>query len=297
MKTLRIAIGVFVSFWSICAAAQYGTPETLKAELPPSGDLVFSNEAKTLGTFTDLANGLFSPTNKDANKLPALVIFHTCGGISKHIRYWAEEALKEGYVVLVPDAMRGLANDCGSPPKILNARFIKDALDAVAYLGTLSYVDDQRISILGFSKGGLVATWIASSSVVSALRPGTKPIASAISVYGFCGLAPTKGRPQGAVILQPDTDRPLLLLMGGKDNEAPAASCLDRLPRMVESGAPVQWHIYPDATHAWDSVDKDGYSKVASTTGERITYHYDSVVTADSRKRVFDFLALRKGEK
>lgn len=285
-------VGVFVSaiLMTGFASAQYGTPETLKAELTQKDDLTFSSEPKELGTFTNIANGLFAPPRKEGEKLPALVIFHTCGGISQHIRYWTEEALKERYVVLVPDGMRGLKHDCSSPPQISNARFVKDALDAVAHLAALPYVDAKRISILGFSKGAFVATWLASSNIANALRPGTPAIASSVSVYGFCGLGPTRGRPQGVVILQPDTDRPLLMLMGGKDNETPPGSCLERLPKLKESGAPVQWHLYPDATHAWDSPDKDGFSKIAYNN-ERVIYKYDPATTADTRQRVFDFLS------
>ncbi|GJQ55326.1 MAG: hypothetical protein HKUEN07_18950 [Rhodocyclaceae bacterium] len=276
------------------ALAQYGSPETLKVELKPGDDLSFPAEAAAPGTFANLSNALLAPGGKGSAKLPALVVFHTCGGVKEHIRYWAEEALKEGYVVLVPDAMRGLKHDCGSPPRIANARLIKDALDAVAHLATLPYVDARRISILGFSKGALVATWAASSSVANALRPGVPPIASAVSVYGFCALAPTRNRPQGVQILQPDTDRPLLMLMGGKDNETPPASCLERLPRLKEAGAPVEWHLYPDATHGWDQSELHGFSKTAYN-GERVTYLFDKAVTEDTRKRIFDFLARRAG--
>lgn len=291
MRFMHYLIGISSILLSGFAFAQYGTPETLKAELNQGDDLSFSNDAKEgLGVFTNISNGLFAPSRKEGEKLPALIIFHTCGGISQHIRYWTEEALKEGYVVLVPDAMRGLKSDCGSPPKIPNARFIKDALDGVAHLAALPYVDAKRISVVGFSKGALIATWLASSSVANTLRPGTPPIASTISVYGFCGLEPTRGRPQGVAILQPDTDRPHLMLMGGKDNETPPASCLERLPKLKESGAPVQWHLYPEATHAWDSSDKDGFSKIAYNN-ERVTYKYDKAITEDTRKRVFYFLS------
>lgn len=290
MKAMHVGVFVSTVLLTGITFAQYGTPETLKAELIQGGDLAFSSEPKELGTFTNIANGLFAPPMKEGEKLPALIVFHTCGGIGQHIRYWAEEALKERYVVLVPDGMRGLRNDCGSPPQIPNARLIKDAQDAVAHLAALPHVDAKRISILGFSKGALVATWIASSNVANALRPGTPAIASAVSVYGFCGLGPTRGRPQGAVILQPDTDRPLLMLMGGKDTETPPESCLEILPKLKESGAPVQWHLYPDATHAWDAPEKDGFSKIANNN-ERVTYKYDSAITEDTRQRVFDFLS------
>ncbi len=296
IRIIQCVLGIMTIPMGGIAFAQYGTPETLKAELGQGDDLSFSGDAKELGVFTDLSNGLFAPSRKEGEKLPALVVFHTCGGIRQHLRYWTEEALKQGYVVLVPDGMRGLQIDCGSPPRISNARLIKDALDAVAHLATLPYVDAKRISVLGLSKGALVTTWLASSSVANAVRPGTPPIASAIALYGFCALAPTRGRPQGVTILQPDTDRPLLMLMGGKDNETPPASCLERLPKLKESGAPVEWHLYPEATHGWDQAENHGFTKIAYNN-ERVTYLYDKAITEDSRKRVFDFLSRRGSRK
>jgi dienelactone hydrolase len=296
MNLVRYILGILAILLSGFAFAQYGSPESLKAEMNQGDDLAFAKEARELGSFTDLSNAVFAPPKKIDDKLPALVILHTCGGISQHTRLWAEEALKRGYVVLTLDGMRGLKSDCGSPSKISNGRLIKDALDAVAHLAALPYVDSQRISVIGFSKGALIATWLGSSSVANTLRPGTPPIASAVSAYAFCALAPSRGRPQGITILQPDTDRPLLVLMGGKDNETPPASCLELLPKLKERGAPVQWHLYPEATHAWDSPDKDGFSKV-DFKNDRVTYKYDHATTEDSMKRVFDFLPRRANNK
>lgn len=270
--------------------AQYGLPETLKAELANTEGVTFSHEARSLTDNSSLANGLFVPPNHEGKKLPALIVFHTCAGIKEHIRYWSKEAIKEGFVVLVPDSMRGLRTDCGSPPNVPNGRWVKDALDAAAHLATLPYVDQKRISIVGFSKGAFVSTWIASSGVAKALRPDAPSIASAVAFYGFCGIGPTRARPKGAVILQSDTDRPLLMLFGGKDNETPPTSCLEALPGLKANGAPVEWHLYPEATHCWDCAESHGFTK-AAWNGETISYRYDAGITADSRRRLFEFLS------
>lgn len=289
MSFARNLIGIALAGMALVVQAQYGTAESLKAELKDGGDLVYATKPDPLGEVSALGNRLFAPTLKTGERLPALIVFHTCGGISEHIRVMTDAALQAGYVVLVPDAMRGLRADCGSPPQIPNARMVKDGLDAVGHLAALPYVDPERISIVGFSKGAFIATWMASPSVAQALRPGTPPVAAAIAVYGFCGLPPTRSRPQGARILQMDTQRPLLMLLGGKDLETPPASCLEMLPKLREAGAPVQWHLYPENTHCWDCAEKDGFSKVAYN-GERVTYTYDKASTADMRRRIFEFL-------
>lgn len=290
MQLDKILLAFWITTFHAITLAQYGSPESLKAEMAQGNDLVFAKEAKPLTDSSNLSNAIFSPAIKTDAKSPALVVLHTCGGISQHIRMWADAGTKRGYTVLTVDAMRGMANDCGSPSKLSNGRLVKDALDAVAHLASLPSVDSQRISVIGFSKGAMMASWLASSNVANTLRPGTPLVAASVSAYAFCAFAPTRGRPQGITIVQPDTDRPLLVLMGGKDNETPPASCLELLPKLQAAGRPVQWHLYPDATHAWDSADKDGVSKI-DFKGDRITYKYDAVVTEDSVKRVFDFLA------
>lgn len=299
MHALRYVVGIVSMAATGLVFAQYGSPESLKAEMNQGDDLVFAKVAADLDANPPLSNAVFAPPRTaDAKdeKLPALVILHTCGGISEHIRLWAQEAVKRGYVALTLDGMRGLKSDCGSPTKISNGRLTKDMLDAVAHLATLPYVDSQRISVIGFSKGAMMANWLGSSLVANTLRPGTPVIASSVSAYGFCAFAPSRGRPQGITIVQPDTDRPLLVLMGGKDNETPPASCLELLPKLKEKGAPVQWQLYPEATHAWDSPEKDGFSKI-DFKNDRITYKYDKAATEDSMNRAFDFFTLNSAKK
>lgn len=55
------------------------------------------------------------------------------------------------------------------------------------------------------------------------------------------------------------------------------------------AGAPVKWHVYPEATHCWDCVSLDGNSKV-DFRGNRVVYRYDKDITADSARRMFEFL-------
>jgi dienelactone hydrolase len=77
-------------------------------------------------------------------------------------------------------------------------------------------------------------------------------------------------------LLREDVDRPLLVLMGDADKEAPPADCLPTLHILKERGAPVEWYVYPGATHAWDR-----YSKEA---------------TEDSGRRIFDFMERHLGK-
>lgn len=160
MQLKHVASALLVISLHALARAQYGSPESLKAEMIQGNDLVCEKEAKPLTDGVILSNAVFSPAVKADGKSPALVVLHTCGGISQHILMWADAAVKRDYTVLTVDAMRGKSSDCGSPSKLSNGRLVKDALDAVAHLASLPGVDSQRISVIGVFKrrhDGIVA--------------------------------------------------------------------------------------------------------------------------------------------
>ena len=80
------------------------------------------------------------------------------------------------------------------------------------------------------------------------------------------------------------------MLMGEKDNELSPQSCLRELPLRKAAGAPVQWHVYPDTTHAWDKAEQDGFRKPSPINGETVLYRYNREATEDAMIRVFEFL-------
>ena len=87
-------------------------------------------------------------------------------------------------------------------------------------------------------------------------------------------------RPPGAAsydIMRTDIDRPLMVLMGGEDTETPPKDCQDKLGPLQAAGAPVEMHLYPAATHCWDCVSLDGFTKTDGR-GNRVLYRYDAAV-------------------
>jgi len=97
--------------------------------------------------------------------------------------------------------------------------------------------------------------------------------AATVANYGSCAFK------QYQLVLS-DTDRPLLMLMGGRDAEVPASACFPLLEQMKAAGKPVEWHLYPQATHAWD---KPGLPARG--------YVYDAQVTQDATARMVAFFA------
>lgn len=274
----------------LALSAEAQMAQRLKAQSSQQADLAFATEAGELGTFSSLHDGFFKPAGP--GPFPAVVLLHSCGGIRGEMKAWAEAALKAGYAVLVPDSMRGAKNNCYPPLAVSNGRRAKDALDAVTHLTKLPFIDPKRIYAVGFSQGTFIVEMISGRSIAAALGDAQAPrYAATAGLYGGCGWNAAPPRlPDRVEFLQRDGDRPLLLLMGEEDNETPSDVCLDMLPKVKESGVPVEWHIYPKATHCWDCSTLHNFSKT-DFKGDRIVYRYDSAITEDSMKRTFAFFA------
>jgi dienelactone hydrolase len=265
---------VFVISLIIGAASVGARAQTVE------GDLTFPTEARTLSFFTPLSLALFKPEGE--GPFPAVVIFHSCGGLRSEIHDWVKASLAQGYVALVIDALepRGVQINCYPPLKVSWSRLTKDAFDALEHLRKLSFVDSKRIGLIGFSQGAMVG-FRASSAEVAKGYPAGDRFAAVASLYGGC-----------PGFLRYDTDRPLLALMGELDNETPPSACVPILDGLKSVGAPVEWHIYPGTTHCWDCRSLHNLSK-RDWRGTSVVYYYDRVVTEDSVKRVFTFFDVR----
>jgi dipeptidyl aminopeptidase/acylaminoacyl peptidase len=105
-------------------------------------------------------------SNKDTHHYPAVLLLHGLGG-SRHeinglfIRLAAELALN-GFVVLRFD-FRGQAETGGDPLRLTLDSQIEDAAEAFEFLKEQRYIDGKRISVAGFSFGGLTAACFAAT--------------------------------------------------------------------------------------------------------------------------------------
>jgi dienelactone hydrolase len=287
---------VALALWLLgagCAWAQMSA-ERLAVASQGARDLEFPSSPSDFPSSGAPAMALYKPEGK--GPFPALVLVHQCAGLSTGTRQnasmlaWAKEAVARGYVALLIDSLgpRGVAMVCYGPKGGVNfARGVKDALQAAEHLRRFDFVDPERVAIAGFSWGAMVALLASSRLWSDALAPG-KRFAAAVSFYPGCfTIRPPFGAPYE--IVNADLERPVLVLMGEKDNETPAGECVAKLERAKNGGAPVQWHVYPEATHCWDCTSLDGFSKI-DFRGNRVVYRSDPDVTRDSARRMFEFL-------
>lgn len=274
----------------LAAPAQSQSP----AASGQAGNLRFPPQPSVISAADRPQMALFKP--EGAGPFPALVLLHQCGGLgnarwqNESMQGWAKEAVARGYAVLLVDSLgpRGVESVCFGPKGgVIFSRGVKDALQAAEHLQKFDFVDKKRIALAGFSWGAMVSVLASSARWSGNALPGVR-FAAAVAFYPGCfNIRPPSVAPYE--IVQPDIDRPLLVMMGQLDTETPAAECVAKLGEARAAGAPIEWHVYPQATHCWDCRNLDGHSKT-DVRGNRVTYRYSMEDTADSRQKMFQFL-------
>lgn len=233
--------------------------------------------------------GIYKPAGD--GPFPALVILPACGGVRAEIADWAAKAIEHGYVAFVVDPV----TQRGPPVCVPNApanhyRGTKDAFQALAHLRRFTFVDPARTGVLGFSWGAMVGL-LASSQTFAELFSPTQRFAATVGFYPLCHVEPMQGRP-AVDFVRPDHDRPALMLLADQDLEAPAEDCVALLKKAAAAGQPVEWHVYPGATHCWDCSSMNNFTKT-DFRGVRVVYRYHQDLTAAAEKRAFDYLDSR----
>lgn len=141
---------------------------------------------RTPVTFTshdiDIAGVLYLPDDFDGRVLSGVVVAHPAGGVKEQTagRY-AEELSKKGFATLTFDAARQGAS--GGQPRGLEDPFqrAEDIRSAFTYLATRSFVDENRVGILGVCAGGSYVSYTAQTdrrmravATVSAVDPAAE---------------------------------------------------------------------------------------------------------------------------
>jgi dienelactone hydrolase len=199
------------------------------------------------GRTVQLAAQLFRPAGTGA--VPAVAIFHGCGGPGQNTARMAGLLMSWGYVALVVDSFsaRGMKDVCGKNwPTQADAETRAHDIDAaLAWLGKQSFVDPRRLVFMGYSYGGGVAMLRALSPRLDDRSPA--PARAAILLYPDCALADALG-PKLAV------RQPTLFAMGALDDWTPVSQCQAVIDRVVQGRDLVEKRIYDGAHHSFDAL-------------------------------------------
>jgi dienelactone hydrolase len=235
-------------------------------------DRLARERGETLRVTADAIDGYLSKPEGNG-PFAAIVYLHGCAGLSENVRKnIARLTTGWGYVSLAVDsfAPRGIKDQCTH----LAPYRLGDALAALSYLSRLSFVDSQRIAVVGSSQGAQVALKLASTYEKTFDLSHDLKFIAAVAYYPPCGT------------ITEDLMLPALILIGERDDWTPARDCELWTTWQLNRGAPAKLVVYPGAYHAFDvSALADGMERFGHWL------KYDASATAASVQEMQSFLA------
>jgi len=223
---------------------------------------------------------------------PAVVILHDCSGLGPSSSgapgRWAKALVALGYVVAMPDsfATRGYPQGVctvqsgarGALGDVSPRRRVDDALEALAKLRTLPFVDAKRVGVMGGSHGG--------TTTLAVLGSGFPGFSAGVALYPRCSTASQDYA----------SSAPLLILIGELDDWTPAKDCA----RLASER--VRLKLYPGAHHSFDSNRPERYVAArinpSAASGRGATTGGNAEAWRDAVEQVTAFFALYlKGER
>jgi dienelactone hydrolase len=219
------------------------------------------------GPAVTLRGGIVKP--EGVGPFPAVVLLHGCNGVIANYQTWARRLASWGYVALIVDSFgpRGIQDVCGGGNAVPYATRIEDAKAAAAYLRGQSFVQGDRIGVIGFSHGGTTAVRLVQTPDAATV------FKAAVAFYPGCKEA--SGRPS----------LPALVLGGDSDDWTPVQPC-QSWEQAVSDAKLLKVTSYP-AHHGFDDrAAMQGYMWKGHW------FQYDSRAAADSYERTKAFFDL-----
>jgi dienelactone hydrolase len=204
---------------------------------------------------TPLEAVLYKP--QGPGPFPAIVALHGCAGmyrkggkLSPRDLSWGKRLSEKGYVVIYPDSFTTRKIDEICTKKNMAKMWTKirplDAYGALQWLQSQSYVQKERIALMGWSNGG--------STLLSALDQNSDAppenlehdFKTAIAFYPGCKTANRDPQWHNRI--------PVEILMGELDNWVSPPAC-QNLVQHSNQKPKLAMTLYPDSYHDFDNPD------------------------------------------
>jgi dienelactone hydrolase len=225
---------------------------------------------------------------------PVVIALHGCGGLAgrsepvqPRYRDWAEQLLRGGKAVLLPDSYgsRELGPQCRVKEHRVRARRerVADIMASRHWLVQQPWASNDRISLLGWANGASALLWAVRPQLTGQrVEPDFR---SAVAFYPDCRIS--SGLGWSARV-------PTLLLIGAKDDVSSPLACRQMVDGAQGRSALTQIVVYPGAYHDFDLANFPLHA-AAGTSDASLPEHghlgTDAEARADSQKRVTDWLA------
>ena len=224
---------------------------------------------------------------------PTVIALHGCGGLGGHsepvlprYRDWAEQLLKAGHAVLLPDSYgsRELGPQCRVKERRVLARRerVADINAARQWLLQQPWVAHDRISLIGWANGASALLWAVRPQLSS--RSAEPDFRSAIAFYPDCRIS--SGLGWSARV-------PTLLLIGAKDDVSSPPACRQMVDGARGRSALTRIVVYPGASHDFDRANLPLHAIAGADAALPEHGHIgtDAEARSDSQKRVAEWLA------
>ena len=203
-----------------------------------------------------------------ASRFPALLFVYEIFGMNEEMKRVADELAIEGYAVMVPDLFkRGSWFACVK--KLMGdlkagaGQGVEDLLHARSWLAKRTYVDSERIAVMGLCMGGGFALLLGKTGLFQVTAPFYGPVPEKLE--GICPVVASYGA----------KDRRLL-----KDAER----LQSELPAM---GVPHDVKIYPQAGHGFMNRRPNLFITLLAQAANVAD---EPQAAADAKKRLIAFL-------
>jgi dienelactone hydrolase len=225
---------------------------------------------------------------------PVVIALHGCGGLAgpsepvqARYRDWAEQLLKAGKAVLLPDsyASRELGPQCRVKERRVLARRerVADIMASREWLVQQPWTARERISLMGWANGASALLWAVRPQLPS--RNIEPDFRSAIAFYPNCRIS--SGLGWSARV-------PTLLLIGAKDDVSSPPACRQMVDGARGRSALARIVVYPSAYHDFDRANFPLHAIGGGSDAalpEKGHVGTDADARSDSQKRVAEWLA------
>jgi dienelactone hydrolase len=194
--------------------------------------------------------GNLSIPDDTGGRVPAVIVLHSCSGITPNLAEWADTVNRMGFAAFLLDSFtaRGVTEICtggaGGTAVTISSR-LTDAYRALALLAGHPRIDSRRIAALGFSHGGWVTLWASQAPIERRfLRANVEFAAFAAFYPAACNV-----RLLNETAMTPGRVR---IFHGTADDWTPIAACREWVTRRQAAGRDVSLVAYDRAMHAFD---------------------------------------------
>src|SRR5207237_2026492 len=211
------------------------------------------------------------------DRVPAVIVLHSCAGITPSMAEWTHALNAMGYAALVVDSFtrRGVKEVCTGHTSVNPGSRLADLFRAHELLVTHPRIDPQRVGVLGFSHGGWVALWASHSWYQRRFMRGTvtPPVAYVAFYPAGCNVQ---------LLDETDVTAPVRIFHGTADDWTTIDHCRAWVARRRAAGKDVSLVEYPGAMHGFDNPsfpEPRRLPQVVNSSGCTVFQHADGTFT------------------